>query len=246
MSFSATEIHRQYDRHGVIQIFDDGNKRYLSFGSDDEQSCILKTDPALPQLDYVRAMLLVLLFVTPRRSLCLGMGAGSLSHCLHQAVPGLKQQIVELRRGVIDAAYTYFQFPRSKRIEVCEMEAHEFLLSTEGRPVDVIFSDLYDQHGVAAQQLRSDYLFECAQRLTANGWLVLNCWKEHRGEDLLAELTEQFSEIHTCTTQDGNWVILAGMTPSQLSSAQRKQALRELSATLGFALTPYASRLNLI
>ena len=110
--------------------------------------------------------------------------------------------------------------------------------------VDIIFSDLYDQYGVAEQQLRSDYLFECAQRLTPTGWLVLNCWKEHRGDGLLQELAEQFSEIHTCTTQDGNWVVLAGKKASALSSAQRKQTLRDLSNTLGFSLTPYASRLN--
>ena len=58
------ELYRYYDEYGPLQVFDDGNKRYLSFGDGDEQSCQLKSDPLQLQHDYSRAMLLVLLFVS--------------------------------------------------------------------------------------------------------------------------------------------------------------------------------------
>ena len=39
------EIHRRYDEFGPLLVFDDGNKRFLSFGTADEQSCQLKKNP---------------------------------------------------------------------------------------------------------------------------------------------------------------------------------------------------------
>ncbi len=88
MSLQGTEIHRCYDEYGVILVLDDGNKRYLSFGTDDEQSCYLKSQPAQPQADYIRAMLLVLLFVTPSRIISMGLGGGGAEHLLASSVFG--------------------------------------------------------------------------------------------------------------------------------------------------------------
>ena len=42
LSHLGKEVHRRYDELGIIQVFDDGNKRYLSFGTADEQSCQLR------------------------------------------------------------------------------------------------------------------------------------------------------------------------------------------------------------
>ncbi|KAA0873975.1 spermidine synthase [Nitrincola tapanii] len=243
MALAGKEIHRSYDEFGVIRVLDDGHKRFLSFGLEDEQSCILKSDPGLTQLDYVRAMLLVLVFTEPRRVLSLGLGAGSLCHALHQALPELKQQVVELRRGVVEVAYRYFQFPRSKRIEVFEMDAHAFLLTEETPPLDVIFSDLYDEGGIASQQMSPDFLFECSERLKSGGWLVLNCWKDHRSERVLPELKRYFAEVSSCTTQDGNWILLASKQPVEMSVNQRKQRIRDLLPQLRFSLQPYMNRL---
>lgn len=244
MSPHAKEIHRAYDAYGVVQILDDGNKRYLSFGAEDEQSCWLKQQPHLPQADYIRAMLLVLLFVQPKRVLCLGLGGGALSHCLHRAFPSLRQQVVELRPAVIDAAYRFGQFPRSKRIEIHQMDAFDYLQEGGGRTVDIIFSDLYDSNGVAEVQLNPAYLFECCQQLSGQGWLVLNCWKEHRADGVLQCLSDYFPVLHTCTTQDGNWVIFAGRQPIGLSSNALRQQARTLSQQLGFSCTAYLNRLS--
>ena len=61
MKSSAQEIHRSYDELGPIQVMDDGHKRYLAFGTDDEQSCQLIHQPHLLQHEYTRAILLALL-----------------------------------------------------------------------------------------------------------------------------------------------------------------------------------------
>ena len=56
MPVPGKEIFRSHDQYGQVQVYDNGNKRYLAFGSSDEQSCQLKTDPAQLQYEYSRAM----------------------------------------------------------------------------------------------------------------------------------------------------------------------------------------------
>ncbi|MFN3882514.1 MAG: spermidine synthase [Nitrincola lacisaponensis] len=243
MPLQGVEIYRGYDALGVVQVMDDGHKRYLSFGAEDEQSCVLKDQPWIPQMDYIRAMLLVLLFVTPRRVLVLGLGGGSLNTCLHHGFPGMQQDIVELRSEVVTIAQRFFQLPRSKRIQVHTMEAQTYLDTEAGRPADIIFSDIYDDQGVSEQQHQPAYLHECHARLRPNGWLVLNCWKEHRGEAVLEVLREQFAQVYSCTTQDGNWVVFAGKSDNFPSQSQLKQTAKQLSQSLGFSLSGYLNRL---
>ena len=68
------EIYRSFDEYGLLRVFEDGNKRYLAFAEDDEQSCQLKSEPLLLQHDYTRAMLLVLLFTQPQNIMLFGAG----------------------------------------------------------------------------------------------------------------------------------------------------------------------------
>ena len=56
MSITGKEIKSIIDEYGLIQVFDDGNKRYLAFGFNDEQGCILKSQPQ--NLFYCRMLVL--------------------------------------------------------------------------------------------------------------------------------------------------------------------------------------------
>ena len=136
------EVFRAYDDYGPLLVFDDGNKRYLSFSELDEQSCQLKSNPIQLQHDYSQAMLLVLLFCQPGSMLLLGLGGGTLVTTLHHIVAGLSITAVELRPKVVDVAYRYFQLPRSKRISVVIDDAGEFISQSEAKKVDVLFSDI--------------------------------------------------------------------------------------------------------
>lgn len=244
MSLPGKEIHRGYDEFGVIRVLDDGNKRYLSFGDVDEQSCWLKSEPFIPQHEYVRAMMLVLLFCEPKRCISLGLGAGSLNSCLHASFPSLKQEVVELRSGVIDAAYKYFQLPRSKRLVLHHMDAKDFLQSVESKKADIIFSDIYGADGLDEQQLQPDFIDECYYRLKPEGWLVLNCWRDHRGTEALQLLKTMFVDVRSCQTQSGNWVILAGRHKNTVSLKQLKIQARDLVKQLGFSLSTPLSKLK--
>src|SRR5689334_21031370 len=127
MSIPGKEIYRTYDEYGPVQVFDDGTKRYLSFGEGDEQSCILKAEPFLLQHDYTRAMLLPLLYRLPGDAILVGLGGGALITCLHRYFPDLQMRVVELRHSVIKIAHRYFELPRDERITLIEQDVSEFL-----------------------------------------------------------------------------------------------------------------------
>lgn len=241
---SKRELHRGQDKLGSILITEDANKRYLSFGAGDEQSCILKATPWVPQYPFVRAMLLPLLFLEPRRVLSLGLGAGSLNQALHQAYPSLKQQIVELREQVVELAYRYFYLQRSKRINIEVSDARDYLDEPSDTRYDLLFSDLYTEAGVDEFQKQTEFLDACAKRLKPQGWLVINAWVDDRSDDILDHLSDRFDYMFSCVTVDGNWILYATNQFTPLTQSQAKEGIRTLSNRLGYAVGPHFKRMK--
>ncbi|WP_101756781.1 spermidine synthase [Oceanicoccus sp. KOV_DT_Chl] len=239
------EIYHHHDEFGPLIVFDDGNKRYLAFGAGDEQSCSLKSNPFLLQHDYSQAMLLVLLFIQPRRLTLLGLGGGCLVTTLHQYLPDINITAVELRPHVVKIAQRFFQLPRSSRLSIVVDDASEFLETHEGEKVDVLFGDIYDAEGLDLQQTQPWFIEACYQQLEDDGWLVLNCWRHHRGEqEMMDTLTRLFADVRTCSTIEGNWVVLAGKKANTISVGQLKNDAKKWSKVLGYSLLPSLGRLQ--
>ena len=254
MPISGKEIFRTYDELGPIQVFDDGTKRYLSFGEGDEQSCVLKTEPHLLQHEYTRAMLLPFLFSQPRDALLVGLGGGALVNCLMHHFPELTLRVVELRHAVVKVARKYFELPRLDRLTIIEQDIAEFLdeknLDEKSQDekghtkTDILFSDIYDAEGMAPQYFEPWYIEACAAMLSDQGWLVLNCWDEHRGDHhTLHALTEHFPQVFTCTVSTGNWIIMASKKYYDLDEADLKTAAKEQSKQLGYSVSAMLNRL---
>ncbi len=240
-------LHHTHDTYGELIVTDDGNYRRLAFAQHDEQSCCYKAQPHILQYEYTQAMLLVLLFCQPKRVWLLGLGGGSLLTALHHCIPGIHITAVELRQAVIDIAYRYFYLPRGKRLQVIQDNADAYLMQADARKVDIIFADLYHAEGVDAVQLRADFIARCAEQLKADGWLVLNCWLEHRDDPILhAALQAHFSDVRSILTGSRNWVILAGKTPNHLTQSELKAAAQRWESALGFSLLRPLARLKML
>ncbi len=244
MAEMGKEIYRTYDEYGPIKVFDDGTKRYLSFGEGDEQSCVLKAEPALLQHDYTRAMLLPLLYRQPRDAILVGLGGGALLTCLHHHLPELQLRVVELRHSVIKIAHRYFEVPRGERITLIQQDVTEFLEEQGVAKTDMLFSDIYGAEGMEPQFFQPWYIEACAQLLSDDGWLVLNCWEEQRGEhETLEAIAENFAEVYTCTVPSGNWIILASKKSMAVAESLLKERAKELSKQFGYAVTENLHRL---
>ena len=233
------EIHRRYDDLGVIQVFDDGNKRYLSFGTADEQSCQLLMRPEQPQHGYTRAMIAVLSMLDrpPQQALVLGTGGGMLARALHSYFPQLHCDAVDLRKAVIMVAHQYFGLPRDARLTTHVSPAQDFLQTCPQRHYDLLFSDLYLADGLDTGQLHESFIGLCEQALSENGWLVLNLWKEHREDGLfLPLLRSRFATVMHATTSDGNWIVWACRSSVSPDKQTLRNRSKELGQTMGFNL----------
>lgn len=233
----STLLYETQDALGPIRVLDYDDSRILSFGDNDEQSKILKATPHIPQHTYVQAMLLVLLFCKPKSAIVLGLGGGSIIHALRRFDGAIKLTAVELRPVVIELAKRYFQLPIGKKINLINSDAIAFLATGNHKKVDVIFADIYTAKGVEARQLSPTFLEQCSNHIKPNGYLVLNCWKEHSQNcELLANLQQHFSHVNACLTGGGNWVVFASQSPILLGSSALKNNAQSLSQQLGFAL----------
>lgn len=240
------EIYRGHDPFGTVIVLDDGNCRYLRFGDSDEQSCVIKQSPEVPHYRFIRAMIYPLLYLSPNRALSLGLGAGSLNGALHSILPNVKQEIVEISTEVVEVAHKYFYLPRSKRINIEVSDAFEYLQRPAKRTFDLITADLYTADGLNEIQIEIAFIDAAASRLTQKGWLVLNCWSDHREDDILDTLRQRFDSLFSCTTGDGNWVLFATNGPVNLSSSLMRSRIKELSSRAGFSMGTIAKRVRQI
>ncbi|GGZ18106.1 spermidine synthase [Shewanella chilikensis] len=237
---------QQQDEWGSVAVLDDGDCRILAFGEHDEQSKLLKKAPHVPQHTYVQAMLLALLYLKPKSAIILGLGGGALVHALRHFDAAIKLTAVELRPLVLELAKSHFQLPLSKKLNLINQDANQFLASAEHKKVDIIFADLYGSEGVDAGQLRQTFIEQSLALLKSEGLLVLNCWKEHsQDRGLLARLQQHFPDVRACLTGGGNWVVFASRTPKNFTSAGLKQGAAGLSAVLDCDLGRSLSRFEL-
>jgi len=222
-------------------VFDDGNKRFLSFGTADEQSCQLKKNPLILQHDYARAMLGVLTQYGDLSKLqqvtLLGTGGGTLATVLHDRLPHTHIVAVDVRAAVFRIARQYFSLPRSPRLTTFTQDASHYLATAAAGQCNLLVTDLYQSEGLDPLVLQKDFLQLCAAHLSEHGWLVLNLWKEHREEsDCLQQLQAIFPHIRMNTTVDGNWIIWASRSTEDITRDAAKQRCKALAGLLEFNL----------
>lgn len=242
MKSSAREIHRCYDELGPIQVLDDGHKRYLAFGTDDEQSCQLINQPHVLQHEYTRAILLSLLLVEPKHVTVIGIGGGSLLIAFNHLIPDCQLTGVELRHEVVRLAHKYFQLPKNKKIELHIGDGFGYLKES-GIKTDLIVADMYLANGIDQQQLSTQFIATSSNRLNQGGWLVLNYWLDHKMEEHLASaLHNHFDQIYMCDTGGGNWVVFAGKVNIN-QKLINEDKIKPLSKLAGFSLNKFLKRL---
>ncbi len=239
----AKSIFKTYDEHGTIDVLDDGNKRYLTFGNQDEQSLQIKATPHIPQHEYGRAIMLSLLFCQPKSVCVMGLGGGTLTQAYLHALPDADIHTVELRQMVIRVAKRFFQLDKHAQLNIHNADANDFLKDTPLK-FDLLVADIYHHDGVDEGQLEAEFIEKSAGVLTDNGWLVLNYWLDHDlSEALLEQLHQTFECLFVCNSGGGNSIIYAGKAYPPANYLD-KEIVKPLAKTLGFSLNYYLKRLR--
>jgi spermidine synthase len=198
---------------------------------------------------YTQAMILALLFQpSPRHATVLGLGAGSLVHCLREYDPQLPLDAVELRPLVAQVAQQWFGLHPSPQLRLHIDDANRYMQRSDAAVSGLIFADVYNDHGMIDSQLDDDFLQHCFDHLTDDGVLVLNLWDEGRGINPLAaqQLWNQFGDnCLSCPIKDGNLIAFAFKGGMPHYSPRRLQSpLKKLSQRLAIPLHQLAGQLR--
>ena len=173
------------DSYGDIVVVENERLRTLHFDSSARQSAISLNYPEKLELPYCRAMLSGFLFrPEPRSVLILGLGGGSLAKFMLERVGVLKVEAVELRKNVVQLAHDYFSLPRDRHLSINVISAEEFLLRKTSVKYDMIFIDLFNEHGMAPALLSENFFDNCKNKLSSKGVLSINLWSGRKTPQL--------------------------------------------------------------
>lgn len=249
MSIPGTEIFRCYDDLGPIRVFEDGSIRYLAFSEDSQQSAIDLSRPSDLVFDYTQAMMLGLIyFPSPRRITLLGLGGGSLVHALHQYDHSILIDVAELRPQVIKVAQDWFGLPKDDdRLNLNAADAQEYMSDYNGE-TDLIFADVYNDHGMLDMQLNPNFIAHCANALSKNGILVLNLWDLGKGSHPKAkEILSTYFDEHclACSIDGDNLIVLAFKSGlPQINERHLQPLIKKLNKRLPFSISKYVHGLK--
>ncbi len=246
MILSNKILYQGQDNFGPLLVTEEAGIRKLSFGPGDEQSRQNTQNPALPEHEYIQAMLLSLLFTQPKKALVLGLGGGCLVNALHHSVAGIKITAVELRSEVINIATRFFRLPTGKKISLIHDDANHYL-AQPNKKVDLVYADIYQASGVDETQLSDAFLSACKAQLKQQGYLVLNCWHEHSESQHFADnLRQHFCHLYACHVSSGNWIVFASNSATPLVHAQLKAQAAHLKQSSSIDLTRFLSQFKKI
>lgn len=229
------EVH---DAFGMIRVLEVEDYRFLEFGDAIEQSCVFTADPSWLEYDYTRAMLVgALCHEFPESALFLGLGAGTLTQACLQFLPLDDVECIELRPDVPRLAMEYLGLDDDPRLYIRVGDATEQLASAES--ADLIFVDLYNDHGPAPGHLAWGFLENCQKRLNPGGWLVINQWAGDDGKPLGAALFRGLYHRHywELPVKEGNVILMVPCDLDQaLDLAGLQQRAEALAPQLGYSL----------
>lgn len=248
MAISGTEIYRCYDELGAIQVFEDIDRRFLTFDGDAEQSCILLNEFWNPVYQYCQTMLMATTLSErkPKRALLAGLGGGSMVHSLLKLFPELSLDVLELRERVIDIARRYFFLEEAGRYRIYNEDAGSFMQRSTTL-YDLIFSDLFLDNHMNPLQLAAEYMESCQRNLNEQGILVVNLWLQEKQQyaDAYRSLNILFSgQLLATEVPEGNLILFLfkGRVP-ELSHRHLQRDARRLGKQLNAPLQRIAARM---
>lgn len=198
------------DHIGNILVVDYRHYRVLTFDSHYEQSGYSLEKPHSVVHEYIRIMMLVLGFTSPRHVTLLGLGGGSLLRSIHHHLDKCQFHVVELRAKVFEVAKYYFDIPVDSRVKYSISDAKIQLRAAANESTDIIFSDLFDAYFMSPIQTQKKFVSESYRVLKKDGWLVINFHHLPHVRSLFFDaLIEHFSKVFVCPGELGNYILFA-------------------------------------
>jgi predicted membrane-bound spermidine synthase len=187
-NFSIREA-RDTQYHRLV-VADDDDSRYLRFDSS-FQSGMWLSDPYRTRFRYTDYLDLGIAHrPSARNVLFIGLGGGSAPKRMWRDFPNLRVHIAELDPEVVNAAYRWFELPRSPRLTVDAEDGRQWLTRHQQR-WDVIVIDAFYADSIPFHLATHEFLELVRERLSPGGVVVVNIIGAVTGDEskLLRSLT---------------------------------------------------------
>ncbi len=202
-----------------VNISESRGIRYLHFDSPWIQGAMRIDSPDEIELDYVRRMMVWMLFrdeaaVTSGHAVQLGLGAGAITRFCHKRLK-MRTTAVELNPNVIEACRLWFRLPRdSASFAVLERDASAYVADPANRAtVDVLSVDLYDQEAASPVLDSVAFYGDCLAVLVEGGLMTVNLFGRRASFPMsFGRIVDVFGadQVHALKpTPEGNTVVIA-------------------------------------
>jgi spermidine synthase len=140
---------------------------------------------------------------------------------MHREFPELQQTVIEINSAVIEAAHSYFDLPRDKRLRVLCADAAE-MIPTLTDKFDLIILDAFGDYGAPEELTQIEFLHKLRDCLHDNSWLVGNLWTVTGDfEERREQWKSTFNQVLGARANRKGNVILLGSQLSQLPEKQQ-------------------------
>ena len=214
MSSTVPETRFDAPGHPPATITEFKGVRFLHLGTSWVQGAMRLAKPDQIELEYVRMMMMWMLFVErPRHIVQLGLGSAALTKFSYQRFPEARVSVAELNPNVIGICHAQFGLPpNDARLNVRQMDALDFVNDPANHnSVDVLQVDLYDELARGPVLDSAEFYEACAACLTEGGVMTANVFGDYINYDKNLHNMEQafdavvwLPEVH-----DANIVVVA-------------------------------------
>lgn len=200
--------------HPPATITEHRGIRFLHLGTPWVQGAMRLSKPDNIELDYVRMMMMWMLFVErPRHIVQLGLGSAALTKFCYRRFPEARVTAVELNPNVIAICEARFALPpNDARLDVKQMNALDFIVDPARRDsIDILQVDLYDEEARGPVLDTPEFYQACHDSLTADGIMMTNVFgdfpnyaKNLQAMEMVFDAVAWVPEAH-----DSNIVVIA-------------------------------------
>jgi spermidine synthase len=196
----------------VVVTEDESGLRTLRFGRDGvRQSVVNPKDPGHLELAYLRAAPLALVLVpSPRSTLVIGLGGGSLPMFLRHKFPDMAIDAVDIDPVVVELAKSHLNFREDGSMRAHVADGRAFIEKSVRR-YDLVFLDAYSGDEVPYSLATREFLDAVKRVLSPGGAVISNIWGRRDNalyDSMLRTYQAVFDEVSLVQVQRANNVLV--------------------------------------
>jgi len=185
-------VHESNTVYYRIVVYDDGDTRYLRFGSRALQTSMSIKNPDKVLWEYIRTFITTWYWKKDNQdSLLIGLGGGAIVKYLKKYFPGKHIDIAEIDPAVVDIAKKYFFTEFSPNMKVFTYDGR-IVVKRINKNYDIISLDAFNSDYIPFHLLTKEFLQEVKRKLKNNGVVLQNIFTTN---ELKARILNTFKSV---------------------------------------------------